>query len=323
VPTTTRASYFQSQGLHLEMKKVFIVRDENGARVETKTFFSLPFERILELFIKRFEHLYKWTRESRGRQPFSAVTMVKAILYAKLNKNMSDRALERHLIRFPEIAHALGFKRIPSHHTFSFFKRERLSVELLEEVFNALRDHLVTLDLIDFKSVTMDSAPIIARVNLAKANREPVLNVSLTRALLEDSTHQSLASQLVNSLGYKNSTRVHGQSRTPYLNIVLLSELGGFLSQSKVFKYLAKKDHVELFTRTCPAQKLPSQATISNFKKRLLSGVHSPEFISFRTFLDSFFCTTDTHRTLRLTSSFPGYLACYKIHAPSLIPMLG
>ncbi|MEX2716000.1 MAG: transposase [Candidatus Sigynarchaeota archaeon] len=58
--------------------------------------------------------------------------MFKAVTFAKLNKNMSDRALERELRRNPHVAAALGFEDIPSHQAFSYFKRERLTVELFD-----------------------------------------------------------------------------------------------------------------------------------------------------------------------------------------------
>lgn len=122
--------------------------------------------------MKKLEALYEWKPGMSCIQPYSPVAVFKAILYAKLNKNMSDRELERHLLRNSHVAGALGFDKVPSHQIFSHFKRERLTIEFLEEIFNVLRDYLVDLEVIDFSSVTIDSAPIIAFENLAKANRE-------------------------------------------------------------------------------------------------------------------------------------------------------
>lgn len=87
--------------------------------METEAFFSLPFDMILAPFVKRLEQLYEWRPGMGGKQPFSPVAVFKAILYAKLNKNMSDRELERHLLRNPHVAWAFGFDNIPSHQTFS------------------------------------------------------------------------------------------------------------------------------------------------------------------------------------------------------------
>ena len=162
------SAYLESQGLQLTWDKIFIVNDENGDRVETKTFFSLPFDLLLTPFINELEALYEWKPGMSGIVPYSPVAVFKAILYAKLNKNMSDRELERHLLRNLHVAGALGFNKVPSHQTFSHFKRERLIIEILAEIFNALRDYLVNLGVIDFSSVTIDSAPIIAFVNLAR-----------------------------------------------------------------------------------------------------------------------------------------------------------
>ncbi len=69
--------YLESQGLQLTWDKIFIVCDENGAKVETKTFFSLAFDLILAPFVKELEVLYKWKPGMRGMQPYSPVACLK------------------------------------------------------------------------------------------------------------------------------------------------------------------------------------------------------------------------------------------------------
>lgn len=288
---TIKSRYLETQGLQLSWDKIFIVIDENGARVETQTFFSLPFDLILAPLIEKLEHLYEWRPGMGGMQPYSPVAVFKAILYAKLNKNMSDRELERHLLRTPHVAWALGFDKVPSHQTFSHFKRERLTIELLEEVFNALRDYLVNLGVIDLSSVTIDSAPIIAFANLAKANREVKLDDLLACALFEDATYNSLARKLIGHLNYKKSFPEHVKKRLACLNMLVLYELGGFLSYAKVFKYLKKKDHLILHQAVSSGTHLPSAVTFSNFKKRFHAAamVDTEEYMAFKAYLGRFF----------------------------------
>ena len=286
---TIGSSYLESQGLQLAWDKIFIIRDENGTRVETKTFFSLPFDVILAPFVERLEQLYKWKPGTSGVQPFSPVAVFKAILYAKLNKSVSDRELERHLLRNPHVARSLGFDAVPSHQTFSYFKRERLTIELLKDIFNVLRDYLIQLGIIDFSSVTMDSAPIIAFANLAKANREVKLEDSVASALFTDPTYQSLANHLIRQLGYKKSFPDHVKKRLCCVNLAVLYELGGFLSYSKVSKYLNKKEHQELRQAATSGVEIPSEVTISGFKKRFLSVLTTKEFAAFREYLERFF----------------------------------
>jgi len=286
---TTKANYLESQGLQLAWDKVFIVYNENGARVETETFFSLPFDVILAPLETQLEQLYEWKPGMSGKQPFSPVAVFKAILYAKLNKNMSDRELERHLLRYPRVAWALGFDKVPSHQTFSHFKRERLRIELLEEIFNALRDHLANMGFIDFSSITIDSAPIIAFANLAKANREVKLDDSLACTLFEDATYQSLAQQLIERLNYKRSFPKHLKKRLACLNMLVLYELGGFLSYAKVFKYLEKKQHLTLQQAVSSGIQLPSEVTFSNFKGRFQTAVETEEFVALRDYIEQFF----------------------------------
>ena len=198
-----------------------------------------------------------------GMQPYSPIAVFKAILFAKLNKNMSDRELERHLLRNPRVAEAFGFDKVPSHQTFSHFKRERLTLEFLEETFNKLRDHLIDLGVIDFSSITIDSAPIVAFANLAKANREVKLDDLMARALFEDEKYQSLAAQLVGRLGYKRTFPEHVLKRLMCLNMIVLYELGGFLSYAKISKYLKKPEHLSLLQVISFSHQLPSEGPFS------------------------------------------------------------
>ncbi|MHA1294841.1 MAG: hypothetical protein ACTSQJ_19555 [Promethearchaeota archaeon] len=63
------SSYLESQGLQLTWDKIFIVTDENGHRIETKAFFSLPFELVLQPFTEKLEALYEWKPRMVGRLP--------------------------------------------------------------------------------------------------------------------------------------------------------------------------------------------------------------------------------------------------------------
>ncbi len=301
--------YLESHGLQLTWDKIFIVNDENGSRVETKTFFSLPFDLLLTPFVNELEALYEWKPGTSGMRPYPPVAVFKAILYAKLNKNMSDRELERHLLRNSHVAWALGFNKVPSHQTFSHFKRERLTIELLENIFNILRDYLVDLGLIDFSSVTIDSAPIIAFANLAKANREVKLDDSMARALFKDGAYQFLARQLIGCLGYKSSFPEHVQKRLTCLNMIVLYELGGFLSQAKVSKYLTKKLHFLLLQEASFSSQLPSAASFSNFKKRFQETIETVEFIAFREYLERFFSRICSPYDCEVPLFFPAVFA--------------
>ncbi len=244
-----------------------------------------------------------------GWMPYSPIAMLNAILYAKLNKNMSDRELERHLLRHPHVAWSLGFDKVPSHQTFSYFKRERLTIEFLAEIFNTLRDHLVKIGTIDFSSVTMDSAPIEAFANLAKANREIKLDDSITLALLDDPIYQSLACQLIARLDYKKSAPAHVQKRVCCLNPIVLYELGGFLSQAKVAKYLNKKEHGELLKVVSAGKELPSEAMLSDFKKQFASAIESTEFAEFQAYLEHFFSQIPGPLESSIELFFPKFFA--------------
>jgi transposase len=305
----TEKDYFEKQGLQLVADKIFKVCDENGTRVETKVFFSVPFDVVLGPFVEKLEALYKWEPGMKGMPPFPAVAMFKAVVYAKLNKNMSDRELERELLHNPHIAAALGFDEVPDHQTISYFKRERLTVGLLTEIFNALRDHLVRAGWIDFSSVTIDSAPVEAFVNLGKANKEIKLNDALARALIEDPTYQSLAANVIAAMGYKKGGSGNVTKRITKLNLVVLYELGGFLSQAKVTKYLEKSEHAALRKVVSGGLKVPSEAMMSTFKRQLMTIVQSSKFEAFRSHVGMFLAGVSTPRDTLVDLLFPGLFA--------------
>ncbi len=307
--TKTETTYFERQNLHIIADKIFKVCDEDGARVETKIFFSIPFDSIIKPFEEKFGQLYKWKLGGPGQPPFPPVAMFKAIVYAKLNKNMSDCELDRELRRNPHLAAALGFDDVPDHQTISLFKRERLTVSLLNEIFNVLRDHLVHSGWIDFSSVTIDSAPLEAFVNLGKANKEIKLNDALACTLIEDSTYQSLAANVIVAMGYKKGGVGNMKKRIANLNHVLLYELGGFLSQAKVIKYLDKSEHAALLKSVSGGIKMPSEPTMSNFKKLLVSIVTCSAFETFRSYVTKYLAGVSTPRDTSVEMLFPGLFA--------------
>ncbi|NMC04770.1 MAG: transposase [Candidatus Lokiarchaeota archaeon] len=307
--TEMETTYFERQNLQIIADKIFKVCDEDGTRVETKIFFSIPFDVVIKPFEEKLGLLYKWRPGSPGMPPFPPVAMFKAIVYAKLNKNMSDCELERELRRNPHVAAALGFDDVPDHQTISLFKRERLTVSLLNDIFNALRDYLVNADWIDLSSVTIDSAPLEAFVNLGKANKEIKLNDALARALIEDSTYQSLAADVIVAMGYKKGGTANMKKRIANLNHVLLYELGGFLSQAKVIKYLDKAEHAALLKAVSGGIKMPSEPTMSTFKKQLMGIIKSPAFEAFRSHVGKYLAGISTPRDTSVEMLFPGLFA--------------
>ena len=318
--TTTETSYFKKRGLNLVWEKVFIVFDEEGNRVETQVFFSLPFEEILEPFVGKLEDLYTWVEGMRGPGPYPPDAMLKAIIYAKLNKNMSDRHLERELLRNKELARALGFEKVPSHHTISHFKRERLTIDFLNEVFNALRDHLLASGKIDLSSVTIDSAPIKAFASIAKANRNIKLHDAIACSMFNDKNYEKLALALMESLPYKKSSDVQVKKRIACLGLMVLYELGGFRSHSKVAKYLNKKEHEGLLKTISAGSNLPSDVMLSTFKKYLVESRNSVEFKAFHEYLVKFYQKIPSLIDCGLDLLFPGLFAVLQKSASMIDP---
>lgn len=318
--TTTEISYFEEHGLQLVLEKVFIVHDAKGNRVENQVFFSLPFDDVLKPFGSKLEALYEWKEGMRGPGPIPPKALLKAIIYAKLNKNMSDRELERQLLRNEDLARTLGFETVPSHDTISLFKRERLTVEFLNEVFNTLVEHLFTAGKIEFSSITIDSAPIKAFVNLPKANREIKLHDTIACSLFDDEIYGKLALALVEALPYKKTSNAQVRKRIICLNLMILYELGGFLSHSKVTKYITKKKHAELLKAVSGGYDLPSDVMLSTFKKYLIESRNCPEFKAFNEYLDKFHQKITSPVECTLDLLFPGLFAVLQKSASFVDP---
>jgi len=182
-------------------------------------------------------------------------------------------------------------------------------VELLTEIFNALRDHFVAAGWVDFSSVTIDSAPIKAFVNLGKANREIKLNDALACSLIENPTYQSHALYVIAAMGYKKGGAANVKKRITNLNLVMLYELGGFLSQAKVVKYLDKDKHATLLKAVASGKKIPSEVTVSAFKKKLVAMAQSPAFDAFRSHVCKFLAGISLPHDTSVDMLFPGLFA--------------
>nr|MDO8084173.1 hypothetical protein [Candidatus Sigynarchaeum springense] len=162
---------------------------------------------------------------------------------------------------------------------------------------------------IDFASVTIDSAPVKAFVNLAKANKEIKLNDALACSLIEDPTYQALATSVIAAMGYKKGGSGNVTKRITNLNLVVLYEIGGFLSQAKVTKYLEKNEHAALLKAVQGGAKVPSEATMSNFKKQLMTALKSAAFEAFRSHITKFLIGISTPQYTSVDLLFPGLFA--------------
>ena len=91
--------------------------------------------------------------------------------------------------------------------------------------------------------------------------------------------------------------------------MIVLYELGGFLSQAKVSKYLTKKLHFLLLQVASFGPQLPSAASFSNFKKRFQETIENVEFIAFREYLERFFSRICSPYDCEVPLFFPAVFA--------------
>ncbi|MEX2719032.1 MAG: hypothetical protein Q6370_022275 [Candidatus Sigynarchaeota archaeon] len=110
-------------------------------------------------------------------------------------------------------------------------------------------------------------------------------------------------------MGYKKGCIDNVKKRITNLDLVVLYELGGFLFQAKVVTYLGKDKHVALFKAVANGKKIPSEVTISAFKKKLVAMAQSPAFDAFRSYIYKFLASISLPHDTSVDMLFPGLFA--------------
>ena len=91
--------------------------------------------------------------------------------------------------------------------------------------------------------------------------------------------------------------------------MLVLYELGGFLSYAKVSKYLKKNQHLILQQAISSGTTLPSEVTFSNFRKRFQGAVETEDFIAFKEYLERFFSRLHSPYDCEVPLFFPAVFA--------------
>ena len=181
--------------------------------------------------------IYKKEKGKPGKYPFEVLSMIKAHIYAKLNNDMSYRALEREMVRRPELVEAFGFEKVPSHQAMHDF-RARVGSDRLTGMINHLVNSAIGMGLTDTKETIIDSAPIKSFVNFGKANKTPSFDINEISKLFKTLNLK----ETILKFDLKIKTRF---SLDSIIAFKIFGELGGFLSFNSSHSFVKKSREIQ------------------------------------------------------------------------------
>ena len=193
----------------------------------------------------------------RGTKPFSHASLMLIHILSKIKK-VSYRQIERELNEHASWLKALNLTRAPSHSKLSTFRTEK-GAPFFKEFFDNLTNLLHRLGLIQGTSITIDSAPITASMNFARANTTPKINVERVREFYTSID----ISPAINALTLSNKRKYSAES---IIRFFMFEKLGGFLSTAQALKFLEKNPEVAKIIGFIDGT-IPSQPTLNYFIK--------------------------------------------------------
>lgn len=223
----------------------------------------------------------------RGKRPIPAWTLMLILIASTLARIGSFREARKEFDRHPEWLKAIGLKKAPSHAKLSTFCKEK-GPSFFKEFFYKLTGLLLEFGLIDDdQAAIIDSAPVEACMNFARANATPKLDTERVRAFFE-TIDFTIAVAMVRG-NDQGTGSGKGKIFTDEMLVKFLSfqQTCGFLSRNQAIKYL--KNHVDIGPLLgLPEGKVLSNTTLSNFEKRAppLSMLMKPLVEQITTFFD-------------------------------------
>jgi hypothetical protein len=203
----------------------------------------------------------------RGKRPIPAWTLMLILIASTLSRIGSFREARREFDRNPAWLKAVGLKKAPSHAKLSMFCKA-MGPLFFKQFFYKLTGLLLEFGVIDDKQAAIiDSAPVEACMNFARANTGPKLDTERIRAFF-GAIDFTTAIALVQG---NNKGAKPGKSKTftdeMLVKFLCFQHTCGFLSRNQAIIYL--KNHADIsLLLGIPAGKALSNATVSNFEKR-------------------------------------------------------
>lgn len=192
-----------------------------------------------------------------GKPSFSHASMMLIHILSKM-RNVSYRQIEREVNDHPSWLKALRLIEAPSHSTLSTFRTQK-GDSFFKEFFDKFTNLVYQFNLTTPEEVIVDSAPIIASMNFARANTTPRINLEHVRQFFT-AVDVNPAVQVLN-ISYKRKYDPRAMIR-----FFMFEKLGGFLSTSQALKFLENNPEV-VEILGFDGGLIPTQPTFSYFLK--------------------------------------------------------
>jgi len=180
-----------------------------------------------------------WTdevkKEGPGKKPIAHASLMLIHMLAKA-LGVEYRQIERELKTHPTWLKALQLKKAPSHARLSTFRTE-MGKSFFKAFFDNLTDLLRRFNLIKSGGAIVDSVPIVASVNFARANATPKINVERVREFFSSVD----VSPAVRSLGISRKRKYDPAS---IIRFFAFEKLGGFLSIAQAIQFVQTQQEV-------------------------------------------------------------------------------
>lgn len=180
-----------------------------------------------------------WTDQiehrGRGKPPISHTSLMLIHILSKM-LGVSYRQIERELRLHCTWLKALKLKKAPSHSRLSTFRTE-MGESFFKDFFYNLTDLLHRFDLIKGDGAIIDSAPIIASMNFARANAGPKLNLDHVKEFFT-------SIDISPATGMLQISRKSKYSHESFIRFFMFEKLAGFLSTSQALKFLKKHPEI-------------------------------------------------------------------------------
>ena len=241
--------------LHDEIEKVKRTLPKNFDSIARFLAISRP---IVEIILM---NCGDWTdqmeQKAPGKPSYSHTSLMLIHLLCKM-RNASYRQIERELKERSSWVKALRLKEVPSHSTLSLFRAKK-GEAFFKDFFDKIADMLSHFHLTDSREVIVDSAPIIASMNFARANATPKINIDRVREFFS-------AVDVSPAIRPLRTTTQRKYSLESIIRYFVFEKLGGFLSTSQALKFLRKTPEVAVILGF-EEGKIPTQPSISYFVK--------------------------------------------------------
>ncbi len=202
-----------------------------------------------------------WTdqmeQKGPGKPAFSHTSLMLIHVLCKM-RNVSYRQIERELTAHPSWLKALQLPGCPSHSTLSAFRSEK-GEPFFKDFFDKVTDLLHRYQLVNPEEVIVDSAPILASMNFARANTTPKINLDRVKEFFTRVDVSPATRSL--TIGRKGKYGLEA-----IIRFFVFEKLGGFLSTSQALKFVEDNPEIAKILGFEKDQ-IPSQPVLSYFVK--------------------------------------------------------